>query len=91
MTRRTLPALLLAALLSLSLLTPAAAAARFSDVPASAWYASDVQDVQQYGILQGVGSRRYKIRTSGRKSQRKTRLENSMKEFLVLKRQKNVF
>lgn len=45
MTRRTLPALLLAALLSLSLLTPAAAAARFSDVPASAWYASDVQDV----------------------------------------------
>ena len=59
MTRRTLPALLLAALLSLSLLTPAAAAARFSDVPASAWYASDVQDVQQYGILQGVGSNRF--------------------------------
>ena len=59
MTRRTLPTLLLAALLSLSLLTPAAAAARFSDVPASAWYASDVQDVQQYGILQGVGSNRF--------------------------------
>ncbi len=59
MKRTTFPALLLAVILSLSLLTPAAAATRFSDVPSNAWYAGDVQDVQQYGILQGVGNGRF--------------------------------
>ena len=59
MKRRTLPALFLAVVLSLGLLTPAAAAGTFSDVPENAWYASDVQDVQQYGIIQGVGSNRF--------------------------------
>ena len=37
----------------------AQAAAGFSDVPASAWYAGDVADVQKYGILQGVGGSRF--------------------------------
>ena len=31
----------------------------FTDVPASAWYASSVADVQQYGIIQGVGNGRF--------------------------------
>lgn len=59
MKRTTFPALLLAILLSWTLLTPAAAVTRFSDVPTNAWYAGDVQDVQQYGILQGVGNGRF--------------------------------
>lgn len=37
----------------------AQAAAGFSDVSASAWYAGDVADVQKYGILQGVGGSRF--------------------------------
>lgn len=56
MKRKTIPALLMAVLLSISMFTPAAAAGAFSDVPAGSWYAADVQDVQQYGIIQGVGN-----------------------------------
>lgn len=60
MKRRTLPTLLLVAVLSLGLLTPAAAAtSNFSDVPENAWYSSDVQDVQQYGIINGIGGGRF--------------------------------
>ena len=59
MKRRTLPALFLAVVLGLGLLTPAAAAGTFSDVPENAWYASDVQDVQKYGIINGIGSGRF--------------------------------
>jgi len=31
----------------------------FTDVPASAWYASSVADVQQYGIIEGMGNRQF--------------------------------
>ena len=31
----------------------------FTDVPGSAWYASSVADVQQYGIIQGVGNGKF--------------------------------
>lgn len=53
----------LALLLSLALLagflTVPVAAAAFVDVPAEAWYAADVADVQQYEIINGVGDGRF--------------------------------
>ena len=54
MKRNRLFAAVLSALLIFSILTVPAAAV-FSDVPSSAWYAGDVEDVQRYGILNGVG------------------------------------
>jgi len=50
-------ALTLALVLAVGLATPASAA--FSDVPAGAWYAADVGDVQKYGIIEGVGGDRF--------------------------------
>ena len=58
MKRTKFLALLLSAVMALSFsVVPAAAA--FSDVPSNAWYASDVNDIQQYGILQGVGNNKF--------------------------------
>ena len=51
-------ALILTLVLVLGGSLPAAGAA-FSDVSADAWYAADVDDVQRYGILQGVGDNRF--------------------------------
>ena len=45
LTKRILP-LLLALVLALGLMVPTAGAA-FSDVPANAWYAADVNDIQR--------------------------------------------
>lgn len=33
--------------------------AAFSDVPETAWYAADVEVVQEYGIINGVGNKRF--------------------------------
>ena len=41
-----------------ALLTVPAFAA-FSDVPENAWYAADVEAVQEYGIINGVGDNRF--------------------------------
>ena len=49
---------LLALLLSLSLLTTAASAA-FADVPQDAWYASAVRFVEQRELFNGVGDDRF--------------------------------
>ena len=58
--RTRLGAALLAAVLAVSVIVPAAAApAAFSDVPSNAWYAQDVADVQKYGIINGVGNNRF--------------------------------
>ena len=55
-----LGAALLAAVLAVSVIIPAAAApATFSDVPSNAWYAQDVADVQKYGIINGMGENRF--------------------------------
>lgn len=35
------------------------ASATFSDVPSNAWYYSDINDVQKYGIIQGIGNNRF--------------------------------
>lgn len=51
-------AALLAALILCSVLTVPAFAA-FSDVPSDAWYAQDVEDVQDFGVLQGVGNGKF--------------------------------
>lgn len=48
----------LALLLSLAAV-PAGASSTFSDVPADAWYAQDVADVQQYGIINGTGGGKF--------------------------------
>lgn len=58
--RREILALFLALSLALALATPAAAATKFTDVPADAWYAADVSDVQKYGIIQGVGKNQFR-------------------------------
>lgn len=55
--KKRLLTLLLAAILAMSLVVPVSAA--FSDVPADAWYAGDVADVQQYGIIEGVGNNKF--------------------------------
>ena len=55
--KKTLISLALACLLAVSLAVPAAAA--FSDVPSTAWYAGDVNDVQKYGVIVGVGNNRF--------------------------------
>lgn len=58
--RTRLGAALLAAVLAVSVIVPAAAApATFSDVPSNAWYAQDVADVQKYGIINGVGNNKF--------------------------------
>ena len=46
------------AALSLGLVAIPASAA-FNDVPDGAWYASDVEDVQRYGIIKGTGNGRF--------------------------------
>ncbi len=50
-------------LLCLAILFPCLMAvpaqAAFTDVPAGAWYAADVEAVQRYGIFQGVGNNRF--------------------------------
>lgn len=54
---RRIPALLLALVMSLSLLTPAfAAGLPFADVPADAWYRNDVAAIYQTGIFNGTTS-----------------------------------
>ena len=55
--RKTIAALFLAGILASGIIVPASAV--FSDVPAGAWYAQDVADVQKYGIINGVGSERF--------------------------------
>ncbi len=55
--KKTLLCLCLACLLAASMILPASAA--FSDVPAGAWYAGDVSDVQKYGVIVGVGDNRF--------------------------------
>lgn len=57
--RKKLTSLALLAVMVLGLAAPAAAAGTFSDVPENAWYAADVQDVQKYGIIEGVGGGRF--------------------------------
>jgi len=57
LTKRVLP-VLLALVLALGLLAPTASAA-FSDVPENAWYAVDVNDIQRYGLINGVGDGRF--------------------------------
>lgn len=52
-------ALALSVVLSISIILLPTKAAGFADVPANAWYAGDVNDVQQYGILQGVGNNQF--------------------------------
>lgn len=56
-TKHVLP-VLLALVLALGLLTPTASAA-FSDVPENAWYTADVNDIQRYGLINGVGDGRF--------------------------------
>lgn len=55
--KKTLLCLCLACLLAASMILPASAA--FSDVPAGAWYAGDVSDVQKYDVIVGVGDNRF--------------------------------
>ncbi len=57
-TKRILMPVLLALVLALGLLAPTASAA-FSDVPENAWYAADVNDIQRYGLINGVGDGRF--------------------------------
>lgn len=45
-------------ILVFGLTTPTASAA-FSDVPSNAWYYGDVNDVQKYGLFNGVGDNRF--------------------------------
>lgn len=52
-------AVILATLLCLNVGVVSAKAATFSDVPSSAWYAQDVNDVQEAGILKGVGNGKF--------------------------------
>ena len=52
------PSLVIALVLSMVIL-PANAIAAFSDVSPSAWYANDVESVQQYGIINGTGNGRF--------------------------------
>lgn len=54
--RRTVKGLTAVGLAAL-LTVPAFAA--FSDVPENAWYAADVEAVQEYGIINGVGNNRF--------------------------------
>ena len=58
MTIKRVLSMTMTVLLSLAIITPSAHAA-FSDVPSDAWYRSDVDDVQKYGIIQGVGDNRF--------------------------------
>ena len=48
----------MAAAMCLSL-TPVMAGAAFSDVLRDAWYATDVNDVQRYGLIEGIGNNRF--------------------------------
>lgn len=50
--------LLLVLVMAAALLSPTAAAA-FTDVPATAWYAADVDQVQRYGVIYGVGGNKF--------------------------------
>ena len=52
------PSLVIALVLSMVIL-PANAIAAFSDVSPSAWYANDVESVQQYGIINGTGNGKF--------------------------------
>ena len=56
MLKKRLATGFLAAALTMGLAAVPAQAVQFSDVPAYAWYASDVYDVQAYGILEGTGN-----------------------------------
>ena len=56
--KRKLLALLLALAAAVSL-TAIPSAAVFRDVASGAWYAADVEEVQQYGIINGVGDNRF--------------------------------
>ena len=44
---------------SMAALLTVPAFAAFSDVPENAWYAADVEAVQEYGIINGVGNNRF--------------------------------
>lgn len=57
--KRLVNILLTACIASTLLIPTAAAPVTFSDVPTSAWYYSDVSDVQQYGIIEGVGNNKF--------------------------------
>lgn len=60
MRLRGIPSMILAAVLSLGLVMPAnATSENFSDVSRDAWYANDVQDVQKYGIIEGIGDNKF--------------------------------
>ena len=52
-------AVILAILICLNVGVIPAQAAGFSDVPSNAWYAQDVNDVQEAGILKGVGDGKF--------------------------------
>lgn len=52
--KKRITSMLLAAIIAISVMVPFAGAT-FSDVRSNAWYAKDVEDVQQYGIITGVG------------------------------------
>ena len=56
--KRKILSLVMAAAVTASL-TAIPASAAFSDVPSGAWYAADVEEVQQYGIINGVGNNRF--------------------------------
>lgn len=57
LTKRILP-ILLALVLAIGLMAPTAGAV-FSDVPENAWYAADVNDIQRYGLINGMGDSRF--------------------------------
>lgn len=57
LTKRILP-VLLALVLAIGLMAPTAGAV-FSDVPENAWYAADVNDIQRYGLINGMGDGRF--------------------------------
>ena len=52
---KSILASVLACLMLTSVAIIPAGAAHFSDVPANAWYAKDVNEVQSYGIINGKG------------------------------------
>lgn len=57
---KSIISILLTACIASTLLIPTVAApVTFSDVSASAWYYSDVSNVQQYGIIEGVGDNKF--------------------------------
>lgn len=56
MLKKRLATGFLAAVLAVGVTAVPAQAVQFSDVPSYAWYASDVYDVQAYGILEGTGN-----------------------------------